>query len=142
MLEIRHNSSTVYSRCLHLRLAAALSPFLVTERCYHGNMFRSAVFICARENCCFCKRTVSVSSVTTCEFSEVSYNTLQLRLVFSVSQQPNWGLGLLIVEVCRSHTHTHTHTQTHTRTHTDTHRDTHTAHTHTHTQTHTRARAR
>jgi len=34
-----------------------------------------------------------------------------------VTQQPNWGLGRLIVKVSRSHTirHTHTHTHTHTQ---------------------------
>ena len=50
---------------------------------------------------------------------------------------PNAGLGVLILEVSGSHTHTPHHT-THTHTpHTHTpHHTTHTHHTHTHTHTH------
>ena len=50
-----------------------------------------------------------------------------------IAQQPNSGLGSLIVEFSRSHTIRHTHTH-HTHTH---HTHTHTHHIHTHTHPHT-----
>ena len=40
----------------------------------------------------------------------VSALTAFLLFLFSVVQQPNWGLGRLVVEVYRSHTIRHTHT--------------------------------
>jgi hypothetical protein len=38
------------------------------------------------------------------------------RTIFFVAQQPNYGLGRLIFELCRSHNITHTHTHTPART--------------------------
>jgi hypothetical protein len=51
------------------------------------------------------------------QLSVVFICVLRKVCCFPVVQQPNWGLGHLIVEVCRDtqlDTHTHTHTHTHT----------------------------